>query len=77
MRDSKGRFKSQGLFISLPSAVYAFNLIIIIFIILPWIPWIYVATKFNVTENLYNVLNTIFFDNSKCNCPNYDNGEFK
>ena len=74
MRDSKGRFKSHGLIISLPSAAYAFNLIIIIFIILPWI---YVATKFNVTEKLYNVLNTIFFDNSKCNCPNYDNGEFK
>ena len=74
MRDSKRRFKSQGLIISLPSAANAFNLIIIIFIIFPWI---YVATKFNITEKLYNMLNSIFFDNSKCNCPKYDNGEFK
>ena len=43
MRDSKGRFKSQGLIISLPSAANALNLIVIIFILLPWI---YVATKF-------------------------------
>ena len=74
MRDSKGRFKSQGLIISLPSAANAFNLIIIIFIILPWI---YAATKFNISEKLYNMLNSIFFDNSKCSCSNYDKGEFK
>ena len=74
MRDSKGRFKSQILIISLPSAANAFNLIFIIFNILPWI---YVATKFNITKKLYNVLISIFFDNSKSNCSNYDNGEYK
>ena len=74
MRDSKGRFKSQGLIISLPSAANALNLIVIIFIFLPWI---YVATKFNITEKLYNMLNSIFFDNTKCNCSNDDNGEYK
>ena len=74
MRDSKGRFKSQGLIISLPSAANALNLIFIIFILLPWI---YVATKFNITEKLYNMLNSIFFDNTKCNCSNDDNGEYK
>lgn len=74
MRDSKGRFKSQGLIISLPSAANALNLIVIIFILLPWI---YVATKFNITEKLYNMLNSIFFDNTKCNCSNDDNGEYK
>ena len=37
MSDSKGRFKSQGVIISLPSAENIFNLIVIIFIILPWI----------------------------------------
>ena len=73
MRDSKGRFKSQGLIISLPSAANALNLIVIIFILLPWI---YVATKFNITEKLYNMLNSIFFDNTKCNCPNNDNGGY-
>ena len=72
MRDSKGRFKSQGLIISLPSAANALNLIVIIFILLPWI---YVATKFNITEKLYNMLNSIFFDNTKCS--NDDNGEYK
>ena len=74
MRDSKGRFKSQGLIISLPSTANALNLIVIIFILLPWI---YVATKFNITEKLYNMLNSIFFDNTKCNCSNDDNGEYK
>ena len=74
MRDSKGRFKSQGLIISLPSAANSLNLIVIIFILLPWI---YVATKFNITEKLYNMLNSIFFDNTKCNCSNDDNGEYK
>ena len=74
MRDLKGRFKSQGLIISLPSAANALNLIVIIFILLPWI---YVATKFNITEKLYNMLNSIFFDNTKCNCPNDDNDEYK
>ena len=74
MRDSKGRFKSQGLIISLPNAANALNLIVIIFILLPWI---YVATKFNIIEKLYNMLNSIFFDNTKCNCSNDDNGEYK
>ena len=73
MRDSKGRFKSQGLIISLPSAANALNLIVIIFILLPWI---YVATKFNITDKLYNMLNSKFFDNTKCNCPNNDNGGY-
>ena len=74
MRDSKGRFKSQGLIISLPSAAYAFNILIIIFILLPWI---YVATKFSIIDKFYDVLNSLFFDNSKCNCPNYDNDGYK
>ena len=74
MRDSKGRFKSQGLIISLPNAAYAFNILIIIFILLPWI---YVATKFSIIDKFYDVLNSLFFDNLRCNCPNYDNGGFK
>ena len=74
MRDSKGRFKSQGLIISLPSAANTLNLILIFFTLLPWI---YVASKFNIMDKLYNILNSLFFDNSKCNCSNYENGEFK
>ena len=74
MRDSKGRFKSQGLTISLPNAANALNLFIIAFILLPWI---YVASKFNIIYKLFNLLNALFFDDSKCNCRNYDNGEDK
>lgn len=74
MRDSKGRFKSQGLIISLPSVANTLNLILIIFTLLPWI---YVASKFNIVDKFYYILNSIFFDTSKCNCSSYDNGEYK
>ena len=74
MRDSKGRYKSQGLTISLPSVANALNLFIIAFILLPWI---YVASKFSIIDKLYNILNALFFDDSKCNCINNEYDENK
>ena len=74
MRDSKGRFKTQGLTISLPSAAKALNLLIIAFIFLPWL---YLASKFSIIDKINNILNALFFDDSKCNCSNYDNHEYK
>ena len=74
MRDSKGRYKSKGLAIALQSAANALNLLIIAFILLPWI---YVPSKFTILDKLSNILNALFFDDSKCNYPNYYNGGYK
>ena len=73
-RDTRGRFKSKEIIFSLPSAAMIANSIIAILILLPWI---YVAFKFNLAEKVYYVLNSLFFDESKCRCQNLDNGESK
>ena len=73
-RDTRGRFKSKELIFSLSSAVMIVNSIIFIIILLPWI---YVAFKFNLAEKVNYLLNSLFFDDSKCKCQNLDNGESK
>ncbi len=73
MRDSKGRFKSRGLLVTLPSVNLLINYLVFLFIILPWI---YVGLKFNIVEKVKELLNIIFFDDSKCNC-NGSNGDNK
>ena len=74
MRDSKGRFKSKGLIISLQSAALIANSIILLFILLPWL---YVGSKFSIIERIYDLLGSLFSDDKKCNCQSYDNGENK
>ena len=73
-RDTRGRFKSKEIIFSLPSAAMIANSIIAILILLPWI---YVAFKINLAEKTYYLLNSLFFDESKCRCQNLDNGESK
>ena len=73
-RDTRGRFKSKEIIFSLPSAAMFANSLIAILILLPWI---YVAFKFNLAEKAYYLLNSLFFDESKCRCQNLDNGESK
>ena len=58
MWDSKVRFKSQGLIIFLTSATNTFNILIIIFILLPLI---YVATKFIIIGKFMMFLILFFF----------------
>ena len=72
-KNTKGRFKSKEIIFSLPSATMIANSIIAILILLPF----YVAFKFNLAEKVYYVLNSLFFDESKCRCQNLDNGESK
>ena len=48
-----------------------------IFLILILLPWLYVAFKFNLVEKINSLLNSLFFDDSKCNCQNLDNGQNK
>ena len=74
MRDSKGRFKSKELLFPLPSTAKVINIIFLIFILLPWF---YVGLKFNIFEKINVLLNSLFFDYSKCECNNYANGENK
>ena len=74
MRDAKGRFKSKELLIPLPSTTMVLNIIFLIFILLPWF---YVALKFNILEKINALLNSLFFDYSKCECNNFGNGENK
>ena len=74
MRDSKGRFKSKDLIISLPSATTVFNFIILMFTLLPWL---YAVFKFGIFEKIYDFINSIFNDDSKCNCQNFENGNGK
>ena len=74
MRDAKGRFKSKELLLSLPSTTMALNIIFLIFILLRWL---YVGLKFNILEKINALLNSLFFDYSKCDCNNFTNGENK
>ena len=74
MRDHKGRFKSKELLFSLPSVAMVLNFIFIVFILLPWA---YVGLKFSLIEKIYALLNSIFFDESKCNCNYSGNGDNK
>ena len=62
-RDIRGRLKTKELIISFPSADMIANSIIVIFILLPWI---YVDFKFNLVEKVDYLLNSLFFDDSKC-----------
>ena len=73
-RDTRGRFKSKELIFSFPSAAMIVNSIFVILILLPWI---YVAFKFNLAEKVHYLLNSLFFDDSKCKCQNLDNVESK
>ena len=63
MRDSKDRFKSKELLLPLPSTTMVLNILFLIFILLPWL---YVGFKFNITEKINTLLNSLFFDYSKC-----------
>ena len=74
MRDSKRRFKSKELLFPLPSTAKVINIIFLIFILLPWF---YVGLKFNIFEKINVLLNSLFFDYTKCECNNYANGENK
>ena len=71
---TKGRFKSKGFIISLPSAALIANSLILIFILLPWL---YVVFKFNLLVKINDLLGTLFSDDKKCNCQNNDNDENK
>ena len=73
-RDTKGRFKSKELLFSIPSVAMIANSI---FLILIFLPWLYVAFKFNLVEKINSLFNSLFFDDSKCNCQNLDNGQNK
>ena len=63
MIDIKGRFKSKDLLLPLPSTTMVLNMLFLLFILLPWI---YVSLKFNIIEKINNLLNSLFFDYSKC-----------
>ena len=63
MRDAKGRFKSKDLLLPLPSTTMVLNMLVLVFILLPWV---YVGLKFNIIEKINNLLNSLFFDYSKC-----------
>ena len=72
MRDIKGRFKSKDLLFSLPSTTMVLNILFLLFILLPLI---YVGLKFNIKEKINNLLNSLFFDYSKCECNLNENGD--
>ena len=74
MRDAKGRFKSKELLLPLPSTTMVLNIMFLIFILLPWL---YVGLKFNILEKINALLNSLFFDYSKCQYFNFENGENK
>ena len=73
-RDTKGRFKSKELLFSILSVAMIANSIFLILILLPWL---YVAFKFNLVEKINSLLNSLFFDDFKCNYQNLDNGQNK
>ena len=62
-RDSKGRFQSKGLVISVPSASFVMNLVFLLFIMLPWV---FVCAKFKILEKFYESLSFLFLDEKKC-----------
>ena len=70
MRDSKGRFKSKGLIITIPNAAVILNFLVIIFVL---IPWLYVGFRFSLMERLFELVGSLFGDNGKCNCQNEEN----
>ena len=74
MRDAKGRFKSKDLLLPLPSTTMVLNMLFLLFILLLWI---YVNLKFNIIEKINNLLNSLFFDYSKCECNLNANGDIK
>ena len=74
MRDAKGRFKSKDLLLPLPSTTMVLNMLFLLFILLPWI---YVSLKFNIIEKINHLLNSLFFDYSKCECNLNANGDIK
>ena len=74
MRDVKGSFKSKDLLLPLPSTTMVLNMLFLLFILLPWI---YVSLKFNIIEKINNLLNSLFFDYSKCECNLNANGDIK
>ena len=57
----------------IPSTTMVLNILFLIFILLPWL---YVGLKFNIAEKINTLLNSLFFDYSKCDCYN-SNGENK
>ena len=57
----------------LPSTTMVLNMIFLAFILLPLL---YVGLKFNIVEKINTLLNSLFFDYSKCECNN-SNGENK
>ena len=73
MREPKGRFKSKELLLPIPSTTMVINVLFLIFILLPWL---YVCLKFNIAEKINTLLNSLFFDYSKCECNN-SNGDNK
>ena len=73
-RDTRGRFKTKELIFSFLNSAMIVNSIIVIFILLPWI---YVAFKFNLDDKVNCLLNSLFFDYSKCVLQNLDYGESK
>ena len=73
MRVSKGGFKLKELLLPLPSTIMVLNILFLIFIILTWL---YVGLKFNIAKKINTLLNSLFFDYSKCECSN-SNGENK
>ena len=74
MRDAKGRFKSKDLLLPLPSTTMVLNMLFLLFILLPWI---YVGLKVNIIEKINNLLNSLFFDYSKCECNLNANDDIK
>ena len=74
MRDAKGRFKSKDLLLPLPSTTMVLNMLVLVFILLPWV---YVGLKLNIIEKINNLLNSLFFDYSKCECNLNANGDIK
>ena len=64
-RDTRGRFKSKEIIFSLPSVAMIANSMIAILILFPWI---YVAFKCNLVEKACYLLNSLFFNESKCRC---------
>ena len=74
MRDAKGRFKSKDLLLPLPSTTMVLNMLFLLFILLLWI---YVGLKFNIIKKINNLLNSLYFDYSKCEFNLNANGDIK
>ena len=72
-RDSKGRFKSKGLFIPIPTASFLANLVFLLFFLLPWL---FVFVKFKIFEKFYEYLSFLFLDERKCTCTNEDTPKY-